>query len=543
MPSSPVVSAQSVPVSGAEFVQVTMRDGVRLATDVYLPGAGVAPAPAVLIRLPYDKSGRYTFIPPIAEHGFVCVTQDVRGKYLSEGERSPFVNEAADGWETVEWIIKQPWSNGRVGTWGDSYYGFTQWALASTRHPAHRAMVPRVTGHRFMDMRPGEGMPTNTLLDWVVDAWAIQELITDGALDHSEIPAADAVHASLVDGQRLHEHFVRVADDPEPFVTSVFPHGDPAKGLAIPALHTGGWFDNLHYWQLDDWYSALESPAAEHQFLRMTTIDHEDFRWREFGTPLGEDFGESDEALDRHVPELLREPVAFLHHYLGEANAVRWDASTVLFEHARIGMRSSESWPPPSATRLELTLSPQRLTFGVPGERSAQTVIDWVHEPATPMPYPIVSEWDQNRLGLPDESALHDRDDVVTFTTDILAEPLDLMGRIELRAAVAAATRRTDVVVRLLDVRPTGVSTMIAANAISALADGTTQFHLRLGDTAYRMPAGHRLRLAISTSAFGQYPPHPGTDENPWTACDRRPQTQSLVVDGAALVLQVDESP
>lgn len=526
-------------------MQVTMRDGARLATDVYLPGAGVTPAPAVLIRLPYDKTGRYTFIPPIAEHfasqGFVCVTQDVRGKYLSEGERAPFENEAADGYDTVEWIIQQPWSNGRVGTWGDSYYGFTQWALASLGHPAHRAMVPRVTGHRFGDMRPGGGMATNTLLDWVVDAWSIQELILEGAMDHSVVPAIDAVHPSLLEGARLHRRFLEIADDPEPFVASLFPAGNPARGLRIPALHTGGWFDNLHFWQLDDWQDSLGSPAAEHQFLRMTTIDHEDYRWREHGEPLVADFGENDEALAAHIPQLLREPIAFFRHYLGADDAPRWDAPTVQFEHARRGIRASETWPPAQSETISLPLSPGRIELDPARKAAAGSTVTWTHDPADPMPYPIASEWDQNRSGLPDEQGLHLRDDVLVLTTDVLTEPLDLVGRVTVEAAVTAPTERTHVVLRLLDVHPDGTATMIAANAEAPRADGSG-FRVRLGDTAYRMPAGHRLRLAVSTSAAGQYPVHPGTDEDPWMATERRPAEQTLHFDRSRLVIQVERA-
>ncbi|MGY6496893.1 MAG: CocE/NonD family hydrolase [Microcella sp.] len=520
-----------------------MRDGVRLATDVYLPGAGSTPAPAVLIRLPYDKTGRYTFIPPIAQHfadhGFVCITQDVRGKYLSEGHRAPFEHEAADGFDTVEWVIRQPWSNGRVGTWGDSYYGFTQWALASTGHPAHRAMVPRVTGHRFMDMRPGGGMATNTLLDWVVDAWAVQELIVDGAMDHSVVPAADAVHPSLTDGQRLHARFRGISDDPEPFVTSVFPQGNPASALRIPALHTGGWFDNLHFWQLDDWYDALGSPAAEHQFLRMTTIDHEDYRWREHGEVLIDDFGSSDEALVAHVPALLREPIAFLRHYLGTDNGRSWDAPRVQFEQARVGMRESATWPPPAARSLSLPLSPGRIELDETAPVADGSHVTWMHDPANPVPYLIGSEWDQNRIGVPDESGLHERDDVVVLTSDALTEPMDLAGRITLDASVRASTASTHVVARVLDVHPDGSATMIAANAAAPSADGSV-FSLRLGDTAYRLPAGHRLRLAIATSAAGQYPVHPGSDVDPWETTERKPARQELMLSSSRLHITIE---
>ena len=108
---------------------VPMRDGVELATDVYLP-EGAGPFPAVLVRLPYDKNGRYCWMPFIARHfigrGYAFLPQDVRGKFRSGGDPLAFVNEVPDGYDTIEWITSQPWSNGDVGMWGDSYYGFVQ---------------------------------------------------------------------------------------------------------------------------------------------------------------------------------------------------------------------------------------------------------------------------------------------------------------------------------------------------------------------------------------------------------------------------------
>ena len=93
----------------AEQVMVPMRDGVRLATDVYLP-ARPGRLPAVLVRLPYDKCGRYTFMPQLApfftERGYAFVVQDVRGKFRSEGETMPFVHEVEDGYDTLEWIVR-----------------------------------------------------------------------------------------------------------------------------------------------------------------------------------------------------------------------------------------------------------------------------------------------------------------------------------------------------------------------------------------------------------------------------------------------------
>ena len=103
----------------------------------------------MLVRLPYDKGGRYTFMSDIApsftDRGYAFVVQDVRGKFRSEGETLAFVHEVDDGYDTLEWMVAQPWCDGNIGMWGDSYYGYTQWAAVASEHPALKAIVPRVT--------------------------------------------------------------------------------------------------------------------------------------------------------------------------------------------------------------------------------------------------------------------------------------------------------------------------------------------------------------------------------------------------------------
>jgi len=111
----------------AEQAMVPMADGIRLATDVYLPRGGRVPErlPCVLVRLPYDKSAPFAFMPRLAawftERGYAFVAQDVRGRARSEGETFAFVHEVDDGAATLDWIVGQAWSNGVVGMFGDSY--------------------------------------------------------------------------------------------------------------------------------------------------------------------------------------------------------------------------------------------------------------------------------------------------------------------------------------------------------------------------------------------------------------------------------------
>lgn len=520
---------------------VEMRDGVKLATDVYFPSGGAAGSGVVLIRLPYDKAGRYTFIPEVAEYfaenGFVCVAQDVRGKYRSEGSLTPFVNEAQDGWDTVEWIINQPWSNGRVGTWGDSYYGFTQWALASLHHPAHRAMVPRVTGHAFGDFRAGGGLVSLTLMRWLVETWSVPELITDGAVNFEARPLLDAVNEALPHGSKLFKDYISITQEENAWSSDVFPDGNPALDLRIPALHMGGWFDNLQFWQLDDWHAAQHSPAAEHQFLRMGTVDHEDYPWRDFDTPLTSNFGDDAKALAEHIPRLLDETISFFRHYLGDYSS-RWPSATVKYDVVRGETRDSESWPPSKAVVKTYFLSPGALLLSQP--ETTPDSVTWIHDPENPVPFLIESEWDQNKRGLPDESGLSARPDLVSFETEVLQEELSLVGPAQFIGAIEAPTAFSDVVVRVLDVDPLGRARLILGNATKARADGASTFSVRLGDTAYRLPAGHRIRCVISSSLSGQHPIHPGTDDNPWTAIHFEKSKQTLNLHSARLLISVD---
>ncbi len=139
-----VCSDPSFDVSIRQNVVMHLRDGVRLAADIYLPAAGGRPAaerlPAILVRTPYNKTNLSDF-RYFAERGYVVVIQDVRGRYASEGTFYPFVNEGNDGYDTIEWITSQAWCNGKVGTTGSSYAAAAQSAAASLNPPGLSAMV------------------------------------------------------------------------------------------------------------------------------------------------------------------------------------------------------------------------------------------------------------------------------------------------------------------------------------------------------------------------------------------------------------------
>ena len=129
-------------------VEVPMRDGTILRADVWRP-AGEGPFPALLMRTPYDRTQAVNLAGSpdpfrATAAGYAMVVQDVRGRYASDGTFVPFEHEAADGFDTVEWVAAQPWCDGNVGMFGGSYVGYTQWAAASLRPPHLRAIAPVV---------------------------------------------------------------------------------------------------------------------------------------------------------------------------------------------------------------------------------------------------------------------------------------------------------------------------------------------------------------------------------------------------------------
>ena len=164
-------------------IQVAMRDGTRLATDLYKPLTDT-PLPVVMMRLPYNKENPVLLILSgdifrIAQAGYVVVVQDCRGTFASEGKFDPYFQEAQDGADTIAWAAQQPWCSGVVGTMGASYYGATQWLAAAEQPPALRAMAPFITTDQYYNHWTYEGgaFQLGFMLQWASANYAIGEVV------------------------------------------------------------------------------------------------------------------------------------------------------------------------------------------------------------------------------------------------------------------------------------------------------------------------------------------------------------------------------
>jgi predicted acyl esterase len=163
VPASPVHAADQYAVVFERDVAVSMRDGVKLRADIYRPDAP-GKFPVLLQRTPYNKYRGVEFGLKAAARGYVVIFEDVRGRYASEGEWSPFRNESNDGYDSVEWAAALPYSTGKVGMFGGSYVGATQ-MLAAISHPPHLAGIcPFITGSNYpfgVDRARGAPLRTN----------------------------------------------------------------------------------------------------------------------------------------------------------------------------------------------------------------------------------------------------------------------------------------------------------------------------------------------------------------------------------------------
>ena len=165
----PLVAADRGPyeVTIERGVKAEMRDGVTLVADIYRPDAD-GKFPVMLQRTPYNRAGASNSGPISASHGYVVIIQDTRGRYASEGEFYPFLNESNDGYDTVEWAAKLPYSNGDVGMFGGSYVGATQMLCAMAAPPHLKSIFPYVTASEYYDAWTYQ---SGAFMQWFASSW------------------------------------------------------------------------------------------------------------------------------------------------------------------------------------------------------------------------------------------------------------------------------------------------------------------------------------------------------------------------------------
>jgi putative CocE/NonD family hydrolase len=506
-------------------VKVTVSDGTVLLADVYHP-VGVDRAPTILERTPYGRANFASAMgPELAARGYRYVLQACRGTDGSGGIHSYFA-EARDGRETADWIAGRPWFDGSLGTYGGSYMGFTQWALASTKPSYLKAMaVALSTSVRSYSWYPGGSLALEVIIPWDMGATqfnnqaaavrtmdtspeAIERRMAELRAGFDHLPLGEVIHKLTGVDLPLYRDQLEHAGTEDPFWEPVsFRH--LLAEWTVPTLLVDGWHDYPLPGVLEDYAVLSRSPAPVH--LRVGAGGH---------LGGGGEGGMTDAPLDWFDTWLLgREgllgPTPVKVHVQGQGG----------------GWRDLDDWPPPSEPTRWYLHQGGRLAPTPPASSSEPD--RYRFDPADPTP--SVGGIGMLTGGAVDNRALEARRDVLVFTSDELREPLEIIGALEAELRVGSSLDHTDFFVRLCDVHPDGRSVNVSDGlrrfepmSITRAADGTFTAAVALWPVGHRFAPGHRLRIQVSSGAHPVYARNLGTGEAPLTATIMRAADQVI---------------
>ncbi len=515
-------------------VPAVMRDGTVLRANVFRP-VGEGTFPVLVTRHPYDKSlleAGYLDFKAIVRAGYIVVAQDTRGRFASDGEWLPWRFEREDGYDTIEWAAALPGSNGKVGMFGGSYLGSTQWSAAIAGAPHLVAIAPTTTwadpddglllrgGATELGLNAWWGL--GTALDQIpkagLDPDDMLKLLTTTISDYDalatqtywQLPAGaqPALQASGQPDLGLTRALADPASLEESRVSSRYDEID------VPSLGLAGWYDVFLQGDLDNYVGQRTRGRTSR--LVIGPWHHHSLLTPFFGGQVGEvNFGLS--ALlpgGQPVSDIQRE---WYDHWLKDLPATDAHQSGVLLFVMGINQwRDEEEWPLARATDVALHLGQDSLlTWSAPEVDDALST--YAFDPADPAltrggNLVMATEFPAGPFDQRDTEA---RDDVLVFTTEPLEDDLEITGRVHATLFVSTDGPSTDWVVRLCEVDDNGVSRNIV--------DGITRVHTEPGrvdevdidlwSTSIVIRAGHRLRVHVTSSNFPRWDRNLNTGE------------------------------
>jgi hypothetical protein len=543
-------------------VMVPMRDGVRLATDVYRPRNARGPLPTVLWKTPYNELGDNPRTKKRAleavRRGYAYVVQNERGRFYSEGEFEILGKPQTDGYDALSWIAKQPWSNGKVGTLGCSSSAEWQLALAALNHPAHAAMVPMAAGAgigkvgRFQEQGNWYtgGVPRSLFFVWLYgvenpirpqlpatidaatrarvagyDDLAPKKPAVDWPRQIRRLPV-DTILSDLGEPPATFERFIaRTPSDPAWRAGGLY-HDD--MGWGVPALWFNSWYDVSIGPNLELFNHArrarTDREASENQYVIVAPNNHCAFAALKPGFTSGDrNLGDPSFDVDGAV-------WSWFDRWLkGDKRA--FPQSTPKVRYYTMGANrwnSAAQWPPAQARTVRMYLrsggganslnGDGRLSASAPPAGEAPD--RYVYDPANPVQ--TIGGGDCCNGGLVtagafDQRVIEARSDVLVYTSEPLTEPIEVSGFVNAVLKVSSDARDTDFAVKLVDVAPDGTAFILADTIQRArYREGYDRpVFLRAGEvvtinptpmaTSNRFERGHRIRVEITSSNFPKF--------------------------------------
>jgi putative CocE/NonD family hydrolase len=505
-----------------------MRDGTVLRADVYRPDAP-GRFPVLLQRTPYSKSsetheeqGRR-----FAERGYVVVQQDVRGRYASDGELllgfySADHRDSEDGYDTVEWAAALPWSTGKVGTFGGSYNGWTQWELAHARPPHLTAMIPSAIAANLLDREMSGVLRLGRVLWWSINTLApdARRRLGDGPGPRTT-EEADALYLER-DRSKWLWH-LPLTEIPDEVLSGVGKHWrrwlqdhasdhfgflEKHSKVNVPALTTTGWYDQQigaikHFTGMRE--NGMTEEARNGQRLIVGPWSHTT------------DFSSSRVGEMEFGPEAVRDffQIAddwFGHWLKGESTGVDEWPPVQLFVMGANTWRGEREWPLSRTRYTDYYLHGEGvLSTEPPGE---ETPDGFVYDPRDPV-MTLYSPPGQQEPH--DQRALDGRQDILVYQTPPLDEPVEVTGPVTVKLWAASSARDTDFVVKLMDVWPDGFVQELCYGIVRAryresfdspslIEPGRAyEYTIQVNPTGNLFRRGHRIRVDVSSSDFPNF--------------------------------------
>ncbi|MGF6882405.1 putative CocE/NonD family hydrolase [Nocardia sp. GAS34] len=576
----PAQGRGSCGVSKQENVPATMRDGVVLKADVYRPQTS-DPVPVILMRTQYGKSAAqiqpYRFQTPdwFASHCYLVVVQDIRGQGASGGMFTEFANDQNDGYDSVEWAAKLPGSNGKVGMYGSSYVGATQWLSAVTAPPHLVTIVPSNTASDYYDGWTYEGGEFRLAF---VEPWAMGTIGATAAVNRGDTATAKQLEADAAQytrwmGFRPYQQFPPFhPGDPAvaPWFYDWIDHPtrddywkqwsirDKYANVKVPVLDFEGWYDAFLAGGTENFSGMVQHggtpEARDGQRIVIGPWDH--VGWGRPGADV------SAPMLDNIADPNGSSPVndlmlAWYDHFLkGRDNKVAGHPTVDYFLMGANKWKTATAWPLPNTRWTTYYLSGNggngeigragALTAAPPKDPQQPDVYDY--NPLDPVPSAgghSCCGASQGPQGPYDQYVVEQRSDVLTYTTAPMPSDTELTGPIEVKLWASSTAPDTDFTAKLVAVAPDG-STMNLNDGIirtpfrdSLESPAPTvpgqpyQYTIKIWPTSYLVKAGSRIRLEISSSDYPQFAPNPNTGQPFGQSADTQIATQTILHDPA----------
>lgn len=501
-----------------EGIRVITKDGLALSTNVFHPQR-IDKTPTILVRIPLpaalvpnlmtDIIGRFW-----AERGYTVVIQNTRGKNKSEGNYEPLFHEQDDGIETLKWIQNQTWFNGKIGTFGGSYFGYTQLVLADYLNPSISTFILQLTSADFAKMfYYGDAFALESALQWGLGSYSRDD--HDPSAEQLEkaiqsTPLIDAdINATGVQIPFLRDWLTHPSDSDYWNNLSATKKLDFITG---PVLSMAGWYDPFLPAQIEDFQKITKSQnqnSADQSRLIIGPWAHA----RSVKLPDG--YNPINYRL-----ESIRPSISWFDHFLLGKNTDEFDSKVRIFVMGKNIWRSESEWPPKRAHQLDFCIQKQNQNLN---ELK-------LNQNCQPDENPIVYQYDpQNPLiskggamigpnaGSFKQPNLNDRKDVIIIETADLISDTEVTGHPHVLLFGKTSAMQTDFIVRLNDVFPDGSSFNISDGVIRINNKTENELFERkidLWPTSYLFKKGHRIRIVISNSLFPRFNRSSNTGEN-----------------------------